>query len=58
MCIFKEMTRKEDEQRKQEKKGRKKNYFCLSVYNQEDIAVVVLFPDNLRRGDIHTYIHT
>ena len=52
------MTRKEDEQRKQEKKGRKKNYFCLSVYNQEDIAVVVLFPDNLRRGDIHTYIHT
>jgi hypothetical protein len=37
------------------KTGREKDYFGISVYIQEDIAVVVLFADNLSRGDTYTY---
>jgi hypothetical protein len=40
----------------EEEKQERKDYFGISVYSQEDIAVVVLFTDNLSRGDIHIHI--
>jgi hypothetical protein len=40
----------EEENRKEE------DYFGISLYRQEDIAVVVLFANHLSRGDIYTYI--
>ncbi len=43
-------------QKKRRRKQEGKDYFGISLYRQEDIAVVVLFANNLGRGDIYTYI--
>jgi len=42
-------------QKKRRRKQEGKDYFGISLYRQEDIAVVVLFANNLGRGDIYTY---
>jgi hypothetical protein len=52
MCISKGKAKK---RRRRRRKQEDKDYFGTSVYSQEDIAVVVLFADNLSRGDTYTY---
>ena len=54
MCIFKEKQKWAKKKKKKKQEG--KDYFGISLYRQEDIAVVVLFADNLGREE--TYTHT
>jgi hypothetical protein len=49
------ISKKKAKKKKRRRKQKGKDYFGISVYIQEDIAVLVLFADNLRRGDIYTY---